>query len=639
MRKVFFAFYLLSWVQITHAAEASLTSPAEAFTGATVEISWVGPGENYDSIYVLDPAAPDSASGITSTSILSQKNPVSLVMPDEPGQFEIRYWSRSAKQVLARQTITLVDAPTTLTAADQANLGSQLEVQWQSSGNSYDLILLYPAGAADDAKAVSSATVLRKNPVILQMPETPGEYEIRYVTRMNKRVLARQPITVVGVETAIESADQAKTGATVEVSWQGPGNQYDKIALFPASAADDAKPAAISAIVSRRNPVTVRLPEQAGNYEWRYLTAREGHVLARRPFVIVGVDAAIQAPARALASSPVDVGWTGPGNNYDQIQLVDTATQEVLAKAAILSGRNPVLMNLPDVEGSYQLRYVTTQTGQVLATREILIQPAGRLSVSFERTGTTGGNSTTGVGAVELILDASGSMLQRTESGERRIEIAKAVLQNIVAEYLADEQQFAMRVFGHQEANSCRTDLVVPLQALDRAATSQLIASVNAMNLAKTPIADSLALVPNDLATAQGPKTIVLITDGEETCEGDPVAVIKSLRAKGLDIQLSIVGFAIDDEALKADFEQWASLGGGSYFDAQSAEELLQSLRTVISGPFKVLNEAGEVVGEGIIGGADIVLPAGTYRVETADARLGIDDVQIEPRELTEVAF
>jgi hypothetical protein len=195
-------------------------------------------------------------------------------------------------------------------------------------------------------------------------------------------------------------------------------------------------------------------------------------------------------------------------------------------------------------------------------------------------------------------------------------------------------------VFGHKAADQCRTDLEIALSPLNRTAAAARIAGINAMNLAKTPIADSLAKVPADLAGASGPKTVILITDGEETCDGDPAAVIKQLRAKGLDVQISIVGFAIDDAELKSTFQTWAELGGGSYFDARSADELQRSLRTVISGPFKVLNGKGQVMARGIIGGAEIILPAGSYRIETmGNPAQVIESVTVKPGELTEARF
>jgi len=49
--------------------------------------------------------------------------------------------------------------------------------------------------------------------------------------------------------------------------------------------------------------------------------------------------------------------------------------------------------------------------------------------------------------------------------------------------------------------------------------------------------------VESDLAKAKGPKTVVLVTDGEETCDGDPGTVIQSLIDKGFDFRLNIIGF------------------------------------------------------------------------------------------------
>ena len=75
-------------------------------------------------------------------------------------------------------------------------------------------------------------------------------------------------------------------------------------------------------------------------------------------------------------------------------------------------------------------------------------------------------------------------------------------------------------------------------------------------------IADSLAKVESDLSKAKGPKTVVLVTDGEETCDGDPGAVIQARIDKGFDFRLNIIGFALDDEMLEAQFAEWAEPGG-----------------------------------------------------------------------------
>ncbi|MGE4071606.1 MAG: VWA domain-containing protein [Lysobacterales bacterium] len=617
---------------------ATLDAPAQATIGSTIEVRWSGPGEQYDSIAVTVPNAADADQAINSASITSGKNPVPLVMPETPGSYQLRYISRASKAVIGRASIKAVDVETRLGAPERAQAGAAIEIEWTGPGNSYEQIQLFAMGAPADAKPLAQATVLGRSPLRMHLPETTGEFELRYLTRLSKRILARRPITLFGVNATLQAPEVAAIGETIEITWEGPGNQYDQLTLYRVG---EDKPAKVERIVSRQNPVPMQLPEQSGAYELRYQTARDGAVLATRPLRIGKVDADLDAPTQATAGTLIEVRWTGPGNNYDSIGVYrpgDADDAKAQSHVAILNQKNPADLKLPAIDGDFELRYRTRQSAAVLARRPIRIEPAGRLSVVYEGQGGHSG-ATMGTGAVELILDASGSMLQRID-GQRRIEIARSVLDDLVRTQLPEGTAFALRVFGHKAADQCRTDLEIPLGRLDRDAAASRIAGVNAMNLAKTPIADSLAKVSADLAAAKGPKTVVLITDGEETCEGDPARAIKELRDKGLDVQVSIVGFAIDDAELKNSFRTWAELGGGSYFDAGSAAELLRSLRTVISGPYKVLDGSGRVVARGIIGGAEIILPAGNYRIETVATPVqAIESVTVKSGELAEARF
>ncbi|HVS02642.1 MAG TPA: VWA domain-containing protein, partial [Thermoanaerobaculia bacterium] len=220
--------------------------------------------------------------------------------------------------------------------------------------------------------------------------------------------------------------------------------------------------------------------------------------------------------------------------------------------------------------------------------------------------------------AVELILDASGSMLQRMADGRRRIEVAREVLTRVVTERLPPGTPLALRVFGHRQANACRTDLEVPLAPLDPAAVSRTIAGIQAKNLAKTPIADSLAAVEKDLAKAPGQKLVVLVTDGEETCDGKPEEVLAGLRDKGFAVTVNVVGFAIDDPELERTFADWAAEGGGRYFSARDREGLDAAVAQALEVPFAVYDSGGTRVAEGVVGGAPVELEAGVYRVEVA---------------------
>lgn len=246
----------------------------------------------------------------------------------------------------------------------------------------------------------------------------------------------------------------------------------------------------------------------------------------------------------------------------------------------------------------------------------------GRLRVQAPASGTGAG------AAVELILDASGSMLQRM-GGKRRIDVAREVLTRAVREHIPAGTPLALRVFGHREAGSCRTDLEIPLAPLDPATAAKAIAGIRAMNLARTPIADSLAAVESDL---QGAKTgvVVLVTDGEETCDGDPGAVLDALRKKGFDVRLNIVGFAIDDAALAQQFEGWAAQGGGRYVGANDPEALASAMEEVLRVPYRVLDRGGNVIAEGLVGGDPVEVEQGVYRVvvDATPART-FEDVEI----------
>lgn len=219
--------------------------------------------------------------------------------------------------------------------------------------------------------------------------------------------------------------------------------------------------------------------------------------------------------------------------------------------------------------------------------------------------------------ALALILDASGSMLRRMEEGEgRRIDAARAALRRIAAEEIAPGRLVALRVFGDGAAGECGGDLRLPLAAH---APEALIAAAEAaepVNLAKTPLAANLTAAGADLAASPGARIIVLLTDGEETCGGDPEAAIAALRAQGVAVTVNIVGFAVEDPALEADFARWAAIGGGAYLSAKDEPALAEALAAAMGEGFSARAGPGaEIAARGRVGGPPVPLPAGTWFV------------------------
>jgi Mg-chelatase subunit ChlD len=220
-------------------------------------------------------------------------------------------------------------------------------------------------------------------------------------------------------------------------------------------------------------------------------------------------------------------------------------------------------------------------------------------------------------GTVELVLDTSGSMLEPLR-GRVRIDIAKAALRKLVRETLPPGIPVALRVFAPEGTGRCGTTLEVPLGPLDPETMAARIESLQIRRSTETPIAAAIRAVADDLAEVSGPRIVVLVTDGQETCRGNPAKAIKRLVAAGLDVHVNIVGFAVSDRKLKARFRQWARIGNGVYRDATTGADLEEAVEQALQPPFRVLDGNGALVAAGVVNGDPVRVPAGVYTVEVA---------------------
>lgn len=239
---------------------------------------------------------------------------------------------------------------------------------------------------------------------------------------------------------------------------------------------------------------------------------------------------------------------------------------------------------------------------------------------------------------VEIILDTSGSMLKELK-GRPRIELAKAVLKDLVTNRLPSGAPVAVRVLG-DAADVCGTRLVVPLGPLDPAAVIQRVNGIRVVQEADTPIGAALRAVPEDLAGSAGTRIVLLITDSEEVwpdpdlCGDDPAAAVRDLRRRGIDARLNIVGLQVKAKKATTQLKKWARLGNGSFFSANDADQLGRSIRTAVSAPFRVLDGAGNEIASGTVDGAGVPVKPGVYSVVVlTDPVARFDGIEIEPGE------
>ncbi len=270
------------------------------------------------------------------------------------------------------------------------------------------------------------------------------------------------------------------------------------------------------------------------------------------------------------------------------------------------------------------------------ASLDVVAEPEGEGSLTISALVPTpeAGEEPAATGGIEVILDASGSMLKRMGNGERRIKVAHSALEALVKNSLPEGTPFAFRAFGLQK-DACLSELVLPLGPLDRRVAAQAIKDVPAINLAKTAIAKSLLAAREDLANASEPRVVVLVTDGEETCDGDVGQAIETLRSGGFDVRINIVGFAIDDAELADTFAAWAKQGGGAYFEARQADALADAVARAIAPRFNVTRIYYDGTEEPLMNigaGETVTVPAGRLRITPATAAVG-EPILLEVRD------
>ena len=132
---------------------------------------------------------------------------------------------------------------------------------------------------------------------------------------------------------------------------------------------------------------------------------------------------------------------------------------------------------------------------------------------------------------------------------------------------------------------------------------------------------------------------MILLTDGEETCGGDPAAAIEKLRKAGVGVRVNIVGFAIDDEALAATFRHWTDAGGGLYFDARDAAGLDKALTQALQPAIELVDGKGQVVAQGLAGDAPLKAMPGAYTVRLKAQTSKSKPVTVRPKETTSVSL
>ncbi|NGQ97046.1 VWA domain-containing protein [Brevibacillus sp. SYP-B805] len=181
---------------------------------------------------------------------------------------------------------------------------------------------------------------------------------------------------------------------------------------------------------------------------------------------------------------------------------------------------------------------------------------------------------------VEIILDASGSMAEKMD-GKTRMEAAKEAIREFAAS-LPKEAHVALRVYGHKgsgkesdKALSCgSSELVYGMQPYDAQKLQNALDRFQPTGY--TPIAYSLQEALKDFTGLSGDKNnnmIYLVSDGIETCDGNPVEAGKQLAKSNIAPIVNVIGFGVDGEGQRQ-LKEVAQAAGGRYLLIRNQNEL-----------------------------------------------------------------
>ncbi len=203
--------------------------------------------------------------------------------------------------------------------------------------------------------------------------------------------------------------------------------------------------------------------------------------------------------------------------------------------------------------------------------RLALVSVIALSAVAFAQTALSEGRSI-------IVLDASGSMWGDI-GGQTKLAIARASLTEVLKS-IPPETELGLIAYGHREKGSCADiELIVPPAPGTAAAIAE--AAARLQFLGKTPLTDAVRMAAVELRSTEEKATVILITDGIETCAADPCALGLELEASGVDFTAHVVGFGLTKE----EGQQVSCLAtntGGLYITAADMAGLTDALQTTV---------------------------------------------------------
>jgi hypothetical protein len=191
---------------------------------------------------------------------------------------------------------------------------------------------------------------------------------------------------------------------------------------------------------------------------------------------------------------------------------------------------------------------------------------------------------------VEYVLDVSARMdLPAEGSDGSRLVVARNVMAEVIRPSRAEAA--ALRFFGSgATAQACQdTDLVVPLAPENQARIALELGAVSSGQAHDAALAEAMIAAIRDLAAVAGPRSMVVVTGGYDSCQAEAGRMVAQEAARaGIDLRTFVIGFQVQPDEAEAIKELVAQTGNALYLDAPDETALaaaLTSVQTYVDNP------------------------------------------------------
>ncbi|MGB1256057.1 MAG: vWA domain-containing protein [Thiolinea sp.] len=217
-----------------------------------------------------------------------------------------------------------------------------------------------------------------------------------------------------------------------------------------------------------------------------------------------------------------------------------------------------------------------------------------------------------------LVIDASGSMWGQLE-GKTKIEIAREAMATLVKDW-PEGREAGLVAYGHRNKGDCSDiETLVPVGPLDAAQMTQTVNRLNPKG--KTPLSAAVKQAAEALKFTEEKATVILLSDGKETCKMDPCALGTELEKLGVDFTAHVIGFDVKKTEDQAGLRCLAENTGGQFIPAGNAQELNAALEQTAKAP--------ESAPEPPVPQAELIAPASVTKGTVISVELKAEDDNI----------